>query len=350
MTAQFLFTVCQVGMENAVKAEMRRARPAWRMAFALPGFLTFKSDSTLSANVTLNNMFVRAYGLSLGAAADKPTVLEWAKAVARQQGPLYLHVFPRDSATPEQIGERDANRAAVAAWETSLRMNAPADVFALPQPPKPGDAVLDVVILRPDALWIGWHVHHLGHAPYAGGQFNAPLPVNAPSRAYLKLKEMQAWSGARMQPGQTAVEVGSSPGGACYALIEQGLHTVAIDPATMDSALPGWADAHGCQFKHIAKPIGAVTQADLPAHIDWLLLDMNCAPKAALNAVAPLLQHSISQFQGIVFTFKITKLNVIDTLPAIIKRLQGFGVKNIRTQQLFTHRREVGLFGEACAR
>src|SRR5690606_7440386 len=81
-----------------------------------------------------------------------------------------------------------------------------------------GDLVLDVVVVEEDEWWIGAHRHSGLHSPYPGGRPEIRLPAGSPSRAFLKLEEGVRWSGVPLRKGDTAVEIGSSPGGASYAL------------------------------------------------------------------------------------------------------------------------------------
>ena len=41
-TAQFIFTVCQIGTESALKDEIAREWPDFRFSYSRPGFVTFK--------------------------------------------------------------------------------------------------------------------------------------------------------------------------------------------------------------------------------------------------------------------------------------------------------------------
>jgi hypothetical protein len=42
----FFFCLTNIGLESALKAEMKARYPNWRLAFSAPGFITFKGDST----------------------------------------------------------------------------------------------------------------------------------------------------------------------------------------------------------------------------------------------------------------------------------------------------------------
>jgi 23S rRNA (cytidine2498-2'-O)-methyltransferase len=69
-TAQFVFMTCRAGAEGALKQEVARAEPAWRLSYSRPGFLTFKhpgerplDDRQLAER---SWTFAHAHGISLG--------------------------------------------------------------------------------------------------------------------------------------------------------------------------------------------------------------------------------------------------------------------------------------------
>ena len=67
VSSSYIFTVCQVGAEKALKDEISREHPDLRFAFSRPGFVTFKSlGAPLNEDFALKSVFARAYGLSLG--------------------------------------------------------------------------------------------------------------------------------------------------------------------------------------------------------------------------------------------------------------------------------------------
>jgi hypothetical protein len=147
-----------------------------------------------------------------------------------------------------------------------------------------GELVLDVCVgsSAEEALFLGWHVHNGGERRTAFANDSLPFlrqPKEAPSRAYLKVEEaihclrlapdaaaetaaaaaaaaaaagaaaapqaVPAESGGResgsarrrrkresvlMAPGDTALEIGSAPGGCVYSLLQRGLLVTGVDP------------------------------------------------------------------------------------------------------------------------
>lgn len=341
----FLFAVCQVGAEAWLKAELGHHHPALRSAFARPGFITFKNtDGPVPGDFRLRSIFARAHGVALGQANDVAAVVALATPLHAAHGPLCLHVFARDHNAPGQELPDDSAPLDVARWRADLVAAAPA-LFTASEVAVGKEAVLDVVLLDPDTVWVGWHRHSAKRNPHAGGRYPVTLPQAAPSRAYAKLVEAMQWSGAPIVAGHTAVEVGSGPGGAAYALLERGVNTVGIDPAVMDAGLPALAKVKGCHFTHLAKAVKEVERDALPAQVQWLLVDMNCAPAIALSAVTPLLEALLPTLMGVYFTFKITTPDVIESLPRLFKRLRQLGMVDVRAAQLASHRRDIVVYG-----
>lgn len=105
----------------------------------------------------------------------------------------------------------------------------------------------------------------------------------APSRAYLKLWEAFTLIGERPQPGQTCIDLGSSPGGWTWVLQQLGARVISVDKAPLDpaiAALPNVEErresAFGIDPQAFIKSVG---------HIDWLCSDIICYPKKLLTLV-----------------------------------------------------------------
>jgi 23S rRNA (cytidine2498-2'-O)-methyltransferase len=109
------------------------------------------------------------------------------------------------------------------------------------------------------------------------------MPREAPSRSTLKLAEalLEMLGGqerAQLRPGRRAVDLGASPGGWAWQLVNRGMKVTAVDNGPMDSALmeSGLVEhlrADGFTFR--------------PRHpVDWLVCDMVDKPARVLDLVA----------------------------------------------------------------
>lgn len=339
----YAFAVCQVGAEAVVKAEVLRLRPGWRPAFARPGLVTWKCVEGVTPDEVLPAVFVRAYGASMGAARSVADVVRWVATLGRV-GPLRLHVFERDGQRPgardgsdgtvEDAPDARADAVRAQIMGCSDLRGAWADAGTL----RPGDLVLDVVVgSGDDEPWLlGLHRHGAHHLPYAGGRVPLRLPVDAPSRAWLKLEEGLAWSGLPLRAGQCAVEIGSAPGGASWALLSRGLTVVGVDPGQMDARVLAQP-----RFTHVHTSLGELRREQLPARVDWLLLDVNLAPQVALHGLRRLAITLRDTLRGALLTLKLNDWQMAEQVPRFLDLVRQMGFTDVRAKQLVSNRQEI---------
>jgi len=202
------------------------------------------------------------------------------------------------------------------------------------------DVVLPPVELATDPIVVGWHVHRPPRVRTPGGVVRVPLPADVPSRAYVKLEEALAWSGAPVQAGDVAVEIGAAPGGAALALLRRDLDVIAIDPARLDPRV-GELGGRG-QLRHLRVLAERVRTRDLPDRVDWLLLDANVAPHRALVGVEHLLAMRRASLRGLLLTLKLNDEGVVRDLPQLMARIAKItGGAPVRATQLPSAHREV---------
>lgn len=340
----FIFTTCQIGAEPALKKEIAAAHRDLRFAYSRPGFLTFKSPVDLPPDFELRSIFARAYGVSIGKAVEPTEVFEAAKKLSeRHSGQFRLHVWERDA---HVAGEEPKGFVADQVREETLRaLRGSADFakyFTESEVAQPGDWTVDLICLETGSWWIGFHQHSPFHSPWPGGKPPISLPEEAPSRAYLKLEEALLWSGAPMKKGDTAIEIGSAPGGASYAMLERGIKVIGIDPGEMDSSvLRRGRDA----FVHLAKPAAQVERRELPPAVQWILLDMNVAPVIALNTVERMVPWYSESLLGVILTLKLNEWKFADEIPKLLRRVEKMGMTRIRTRQLAHNKQEICVVG-----
>ena len=140
----------------------------------------------------------------------------------------------------------------------------------------------------------------------------------------------------RHRPGQVALEIGAAPGGAVLALARRGLEVWAVDTGALAphvAALPG--------VHRVAKKVGALRWEELPARIDWLLVDVNLAPQVALHEVGRLMPRLRASLRGAVFTLKLNDWTFVRELPILVDRIRQMGLPDVRMQHLPSNRREI---------
>ncbi|MBI4820074.1 MAG: hypothetical protein HY791_27610 [Deltaproteobacteria bacterium] len=333
--SRFLFAVCQQGAEPALKSEVDRLGMGLVPAYSRPGFVTFKSPSPLSPYVELELTFARAYGLSLGRVEN---VDEAASSISQNcPGRSALHVFPRDPRRPGDEADSLPGWDQAESFDKELRrrLSMGEDVALID-----ASLVCDVLILEPSELIIGCHAHGPSHSPWPGGRFRIAAPNAAPSRAYLKLQEALEWSGIEVRRGRWALEVGASPGGAVYALLERGARVVAVDPRKMDERL-----LERPELIHLRRRVEQVHREDLPDDIELLTMDMGLSPRFAMHHLERLVALTRRSLRAFVVTLKLKEWHFADELPEFVARARAQGFANVRVRQLSWNRQEVCLIG-----
>ena len=120
---------------------------------------------------------------------------------------------------------------------------------------------------------------------FPGGQVECEHDLFAPSRAHGKLVEAELQWGEKIQPGQTCVDLGASPGGWTYLAVQRGAEVIAVDRAEL----------RGDLMRH---SLVEFVQADAfrytpPAQVDWLLCDLIAFPEKTLELLRHWLENRL---------------------------------------------------------
>jgi 23S rRNA (cytidine2498-2'-O)-methyltransferase len=345
LASEFLFAVCQVGSEALLKKEVSREHPALKLAFSRPGFITWKGTALgIGPSFELRSVFARAHGMSSSKLApnEATKITDLARALQQDTGrTVRLDVFERDRFAPgAEPADHVPGHAAAAARSSILEAMPEGWSFRPPEDKiAAGDPVIDVVLVEDDTWWLGAHLFSADHSPFVGGRPEIVLPEGAPSRAFLKIEEALAWSGLPVRNKDVALEIGSAPGGAAFALLERGLEVVGIDPAEMDARVRA---ARG--FRHLRARSDAVSEAALPRTVHWILLDMNSEPDKALAELERIVKLRGEDLLGVILTLKLNQRAIADAIPDHLERVRAMGFE-VRARQLFHNRREYTVVG-----
>lgn len=336
----FVWFTHQPASAGWLKRELAAKRPDLRFAFSRPGLTTFKVDPARADEPSASS-FARAYGRSLGRAA---TIDDALALVATLPVTALLHVFERDPDVPADERDPAVAGTRAAALDTALRRAAPGR-FADRIEARDEDIVVSVIVApaeQPDdGMFVGWSRHDATHGPFPGGVPHVAIPAAAPSRAWAKIEEAIRWSGLEPRAGERAIELGSAPGGASFALLERGLHVHGVDPGAMDPRVLAYAGANGNCFTHHAKPAAEVERGDLPRTYEWLASDVNLAPMIALKYVERFVALAHGGLRGAFITLKLNDDGVFEALPRLAARIAKLGATRVRYTQLPSHRSEI---------
>jgi 23S rRNA (cytidine2498-2'-O)-methyltransferase len=348
-TPRFVLATCQVGAEAALKNEIARRWPDFRVAYSRPGFLTFKLPEGvwLRPEFDLEAVFARSHAFSLGKASgaspDDLAAQAWALAASR---PVErVHGWSRDSVWPAREDGEARAATAIQAMREALRTHCPrpemlaADATGPNRAAQPGEYVLDCVLVQQDEWWVGWHRVHSVPSQWPGGMIELKLPSDAVSRAWLKMEESLEWLQWPIPPGARVAELGSAPGGASQALLGRGMNVLGIDPAEMDPRVLGHPN-----FVHLRRRIPQVRRRDF-RKIRWLTVDMNVAPAYTLEAVEAIVTHPEVNIRGLILTLKLPQWELADHVPEYLERVRGWGYNEVGARQLQHNRQEICLAG-----
>jgi len=352
-SSPFLFICCQPGAEPLLKDELARVAPALRFAFSRPGLVTFKDSQgrAFGADFELSSVFARAFGVSVGQCkSGDPVVeaIELASKLASEFGKaVTLHVWERDRFVPgeEPLGFESGRGAS--AVEKLIRERAPSGVLSESTEATTGSVVLDVVLMEEGEnapLWLGFHQHSPQHHPFAGGQIRVDEPEDSPSRAYVKFEQAVRWMRVPLREGDRAVEIGSAPGGASYAMVRRGVSVCGIDPGEMSELLTHDARWKS-RFQHVRAAFSAIGPKDLPADVNWVVLDINAPARVSLPYVEDLAKHYAGSLLGVILTLKMNDPKYARHIPEWLERVKEMGMQRLRATQLPANKREICVVG-----
>ncbi len=162
-----------------------------------------------------------------------------------------------------------------------------------------GSEILDVVEVAEGQFW--WGHRKVGPWDWGcpGGVPNLVLPELAPSRAWLKLEEMLLWSRWAPPPGTGALELGSAPGGASWALLNRGLRVIGVDVAPMAAVCLDHP-----AYSHLGLSVRDVRKKDLPHPVEVLFCDLGLKPVEAVPQIRHFC-HILPSLKRVYYTLKM---------------------------------------------
>ncbi len=315
---QFVFALCAPGAEGALKREVEARRLGWSSSYQRPGFVTFRADDD-DLGPLPELTWARARSHSLGRLPAPWT----REAISALLGDVdVLRVSGRDPSVDPQV---EALTQALGAADAPV--------------PRDGQRVGELVVVTPEELYVGAHVHDETHARRAGGIWPLVVPDAAPSRAWAKLEAVLDWWGHAPAAGQHVLELGSAPGGAAWALLERGARVTGVDPAAMDPRVL----AHP-RYRHVGGSISVLPISALPTRVDWLVSDMNVTPRLTLRSAERFLQaEGKGGPRALVLTLKLKDWALAEQVPTWLDTVASWGFEQVLAQQLWPHRQELAI-------
>jgi 23S rRNA (cytidine2498-2'-O)-methyltransferase len=342
----FLFVLCQAGAEAALKAELAAFPERWRPSYSRPGFVTFRQETPqpVAPDLRLGSVFAREFGVSLGViktdGADWASAfLAWLQGWAKERAgadPYRIHVVerPSDDEAESLIAPRIRGALAKAGWKFGGR----------PESAQTGEWVFDWVVIDETESWVGLHRQHAEHSGYPGGELPVDLPSEAPSRAYLKLAEAEMLWEVPLRRGDRALEIGASPGGVSYGLLERGMEVWGVDPGLLAPTVRAYG---GSRLHHLRLSVFDLQPEQVKGEVDWVLLDMNTPPDVSLQAFTQVWKTFGGNALGALLVIKLNQWKLAEGIPRWLADLKALGFTRVRARQLPSNRQEFTVYLEA---
>lgn len=318
---QFLFFCVNKGNEKLLKTELSIFYPELKLSYSRKGFLTYKNQGVQYDPSTISQLrpvFASRVGLSLGKASPKELkkkIKSSCDELGLDFGTCLIHSFSIGTdfeLDAESIFEKEVNRYSANA-----------------------KSVIDVVALGEREVWFGVHTVASGITRYPNSRVEVDIPLDAPSKGYLKLAEIAQLYALSFQASDSWLDFGSAPGGATLYLLDKGCKVWGIDPANVLASL-----TENKNYTHIFTPVQDLSQESLPANIHWVHADLNLKPTQAIKEVLRLCKKYHHSLKGVVFTVQLPNLDYIENLEDFEDQFYDWGFSDILSAQVPSHKQE----------
>jgi 23S rRNA (cytidine2498-2'-O)-methyltransferase len=194
--------------------------------------------------------------------------------------------------------------------------------------------LLQVWVLHSDGALLGRTSVSRALSSVPGGKSRLKRPVDALSRAGLKLEEAIEWIGVGPAKGELCADLGAAPGGWTQVALRRGAAVIAVDPARVK------IEADPRKFTHVQE---SAFQFAPPETLDWLLCDMAWRPLEVAKLLAKWARRGWAQ--QFVANFKLPMKKKAEMVGTVLGVLQEAGWEGLRVRQLYHDRDEVTVYG-----
>ena len=296
----FVYVLVNPGMEPWLKAEAAFRHPELKLSYSRPGLVTFKAPEGRGEP---HFWFSRVSGIFRVKTAPASLDTE-------------LNLWSEGRTVHRTLLAHQSSEGTIA---------------------QQGDQVLDVLDLGQE-LWLGTRTVKPFTWGHPGGLPGLALPAQAPSRAWLKATEQLLWSGWEAPVGSVAVELGSAPGGASWALLQQGFQVTGVDLAAMDKLCLDHRS-----YSHVTLSVRDLRKKHLPVHIDALFCDLGLSPVEAIPQIREL-SHVHPEISWLFYTLKLGQKLPMEQLQKHLDSLHALGF-TLRCTHLPSNKSELTVVG-----
>lgn len=303
--------------------------PNLKFSFSGPGWVTFKIESPQNKSFSLDFECPLAlrfgYGLDIIKCPDHhpAPLLEKITELVKIHHCNKVHYFERVELKNEDNSLREKLQSLPIQLNTLLKHN---------------DKCLQIFKIQDGLYATGLTtIYHDNQSPFVGATLTAKVPPESPSRAYLKIAQLDDLYRFDWKANDTVLELGASPGGISTYLLNQGLEVHAIDSAPLKIQHP--------KLKTIIDSVQRLKSDELSPNTKWIVSDLNLSPKQVIQEVLRLSQN-LEELRGIFLTLKLTHVELVPRLGQYVDLLQNhFKNFEFSLMQVPSHRQETHVIG-----
>lgn len=171
---------------------------------------------------------------------------------------------------------------------------------------------------------------------FPGGVVEVPPDRQAPSRAFAKLAEVELRLARPILPGESCVDLGSSPGSWAYWALRRGANVVAVDRAPLHADLT--------RYERLTFYKGDAFRYQPAEPVDWLLCDVIARPAKIIELVERWLDRGWCRHFSVTIKFRGRD---DDALLEPLKGCMADAGHDFYLRRLTANKNEVTLFGHA---
>ncbi len=323
----FIFFHTITHNEKLLFAWMKQNYPQFNLSFSGLGWVTFKAPENLSLIPILKKMncpLALRWGIGLDIIKLKEPNFEplITKIQSLQKAHAFtdIHYFERAEIKPDQ------EIALSALGHINLPLN---------QELQLNQNSLQIFKIQDGLYATGLTYCTSWQNPFPGAVCTQVIPSHAPSRAYLKLAQLDDCYQFEWEKKDIVLELGASPGGISTYLLDQDLIVHAVDSAPLKITHPN--------LKTIINSVQRIHSDDVSPNTKWIVSDLNLSPNQMIQEVLRLSQN-LKSLKGMMLTIKLPKIEMVNKLEYYVGLIQKqFPDFHYELQQVPSHRQETHL-------
>jgi len=267
-----------------LEAELLRAFPGRSLRRLAPGFLGI--DEVPEAGML--PMAFAGQALPNAEAVAVPSIRVMAEALAQR----ILEQFPDDAPWRMDVtpcfGQGSAGEHRCALIDEAVveilrkrRRSRLRTRLTAPGPVVPNESWLQLLLTSQESAVLSVapspvaHAWRSGLVPFPLGRIPVAVDKAAPSRAFAKLVESEFRLGARIQAGETVVDLGACPGSWTYVAVRRGARVTSVDRTELREDL--------MRNPNVTFHRGDAFSFQPSAPVDWLVCDVIAAPDRSIG-------------------------------------------------------------------